>query len=362
MAKKEKTESRMQYDRELRRIKNFIRKAEKRGYIFSESVKAEISKKLKRTTKLSVEKLKKLTPAELYKKSKFKTPQGKYIRGTEGVRMERSAAAKKSAVTRKEREKRLFELKVKENITPNAEIVKELNKTVLKPDETGKIPHMTSSELASYVRYFEEQKEFLESIDKPGDRKKAEKILKQGIKDAIESIGAHVAGRILEEIHPWGVIEEVTGQDIFDVISFDVESIQDEDRKTPEGRESEARKTTVGGYADEWIIDNFIQDVINTAHLSGNEDLANYFVRKVVDWIRKLSNEKGTVAVSDMIQKAGEKGIKFGVEDVYDENAFAASLGDFINFLGAPDDVRNASEEMAEFMEENQAWEGYDYD
>ena len=69
MAKKRKqTETEKLYSKQLKRIKQFIRRAEKRGFIFKEDI---IPQKPKKVTKASVRKLEKLTPEKLYKKSLY---------------------------------------------------------------------------------------------------------------------------------------------------------------------------------------------------------------------------------------------------------------------------------------------------
>ena len=69
MAKKRKqTETEKLYSKQLKRIKQFIRRAEKRGFVFEEDI---IPQKPKKVTKASVRKLEKLTPEKLYKKSLY---------------------------------------------------------------------------------------------------------------------------------------------------------------------------------------------------------------------------------------------------------------------------------------------------
>lgn len=87
-----------QYNKELKRIKRFIRAAEKRGYVFPESI---MPKRPKRITAASVRVLKRLTPDELYKKSQYVSPQGKRLKGTAQRSIERSMAGRKAAATRK---------------------------------------------------------------------------------------------------------------------------------------------------------------------------------------------------------------------------------------------------------------------
>lgn len=90
------------YARQEKRIKQFIRRAEKRGYHFTENV---LPKKPKRITQASIRKLAKLTPEKLYKKAVYggEATYGEIVKGTEGVKQERKFRAKKSAQTRKYR-------------------------------------------------------------------------------------------------------------------------------------------------------------------------------------------------------------------------------------------------------------------
>ena len=65
---KKKSPAEREYDKQVKRIKQFIRRAEKRGFIFPDNV---IPNKPKRITKASVRKLSKITPKELYKKAEY---------------------------------------------------------------------------------------------------------------------------------------------------------------------------------------------------------------------------------------------------------------------------------------------------
>lgn len=81
---------------QLKRVRSFIRRAEKRGYEFPEELKSNL-------TSLSTQKLKALTPEKLYRQSVNKR-YGKELTGTEARAIERSLAGKKGAETRRERE------------------------------------------------------------------------------------------------------------------------------------------------------------------------------------------------------------------------------------------------------------------
>ena len=103
MAKKKKKPTKLQLDyrKQVKRLKQAIRRAEHRGYVIPENI---IPPQPKRITKKSVERLQKITPTEIYKKSvrvDFET--GELIPGEIARAQERSEAAKKAARTRKEK-------------------------------------------------------------------------------------------------------------------------------------------------------------------------------------------------------------------------------------------------------------------
>jgi hypothetical protein len=66
--KRELTQTRVEYNKQRKRIQNFISRAEKKGYIFDENIIPAIPK---RVTKASVSRLAKLTSKELYKKAVY---------------------------------------------------------------------------------------------------------------------------------------------------------------------------------------------------------------------------------------------------------------------------------------------------
>ncbi len=97
-----KSEIEKVYAKQLKRIKQFIRRAEQRGYQFTQNL---IPKKPKKISQKSVERLKKITPEKAYKKSVYggEATQGEIVKGTIGRRAERKLRAQKSAQTRKAR-------------------------------------------------------------------------------------------------------------------------------------------------------------------------------------------------------------------------------------------------------------------
>lgn len=101
MAKRHKqTPTERAYSKQVRRIKQFISRAEKRGFHFNENV---LPKRPNRITQASVRKLAKLTPNKLYEKAEYAGPlsYGEILPSIEGLKLERSARAKKGAETKK---------------------------------------------------------------------------------------------------------------------------------------------------------------------------------------------------------------------------------------------------------------------
>ena len=100
MAKKKKpTQLQLDYRKQVKRIKQAIRRAKKRGYIISDNIMPE---QPKRITRKSVERLKKITTKDIYAKSeKLDFETGELIPGETARKLERSEAAKKGAKTRK---------------------------------------------------------------------------------------------------------------------------------------------------------------------------------------------------------------------------------------------------------------------
>lgn len=100
MAKK-LTQLQLDYKKQVKRLKQAVRRAEKRGYIVPENL---IPKQPKRITKKSVERLKNITTDEIYSKSeKLDFETGELIPGKVARKQERSEAANKAAKTRKEK-------------------------------------------------------------------------------------------------------------------------------------------------------------------------------------------------------------------------------------------------------------------
>lgn len=101
MAKKRKASpTERAYSAQVKRIKSFIRRAEKRGYRFSDNMLPE---KPKRVTQASVRRLQRLTPEKMYQKAVYggELSYGEIVPAKIGLKLERKARAEKAKQTRK---------------------------------------------------------------------------------------------------------------------------------------------------------------------------------------------------------------------------------------------------------------------
>lgn len=95
------TELQRKYQKEYRRVKSLVRSLEKRGYIVPESVKSIKPMSDTKVSTRSLNRLQKITPESLYRKSRYITPEGKETSGVRGRDLERESAARKGAETKK---------------------------------------------------------------------------------------------------------------------------------------------------------------------------------------------------------------------------------------------------------------------
>lgn len=109
MAKKELTEAQKaqkaleaEVKKNIRRIKRFVKSAEKRGYSFSENVIPTLPKS--GITAGTLRKVQKITPKTLYKKAVYTTETGNRIKGTKARKLEQKQVAERAAKTRRARQ------------------------------------------------------------------------------------------------------------------------------------------------------------------------------------------------------------------------------------------------------------------
>lgn len=113
--------SKAEYNRNVKRIKQFIRRAEKRGYKFPEI-------KLPKGAKI-----RELTPEKLYKKAVYGGAEtfGEIVPGAQGLKLERSSRSKKAYQTRKENkeaERRFFS---GENVTKTTDVYLPIKENII---------------------------------------------------------------------------------------------------------------------------------------------------------------------------------------------------------------------------------------
>lgn len=148
MAKRRKqTPAERAYSKQVKRIRQFISRAEKRGYQFSDNV---LPQRPKRVTQASVKKLAKITPEKLYQKAVYGglATMGEIVPAIEGLKLERSLRAKKSAQTRKYR---LEHPKQQSTNTPGFEPPENISK------DTTFFDAVVISGFRSHVRQFNER-------------------------------------------------------------------------------------------------------------------------------------------------------------------------------------------------------------
>ena len=99
MKKNKLTKNQIAFKKQVTRIKNFIRRATKRGYEFSDNV---IPTMPKRVTNKSIEKIKNIKPKDLYSKASYLDKStGEIVSGSTGRKIERNLSAQKAKETRK---------------------------------------------------------------------------------------------------------------------------------------------------------------------------------------------------------------------------------------------------------------------
>ena len=122
MKKNKLTKNQIAFKKQVTRIKNFIRRATKRGYEFSDNV---IPTMPKRVTKKSIEKIKNIKPKDLYSKASYLDKStGEIVSGSTGRKIERNLSTQKAKETRKNNNNKRHSNNNKNYITYEAVIMK----------------------------------------------------------------------------------------------------------------------------------------------------------------------------------------------------------------------------------------------
>lgn len=98
MARHIQSDAEKAYNKQIKRIRQFVRRAEQRGYVFSETI---IPQKPKKITQASVRRLQSITPARMYKKAEYMDySTGELISGTKARKAEKQAQQLKALISR----------------------------------------------------------------------------------------------------------------------------------------------------------------------------------------------------------------------------------------------------------------------
>lgn len=97
MARHIQSDAEKAYNKQIKRIRQFVRRAERRGYVFSETI---IPQKPKKITQASVRRLQSITPARMYKKAEYMDySTGELISGTKARKAEKQAQQLKALIS-----------------------------------------------------------------------------------------------------------------------------------------------------------------------------------------------------------------------------------------------------------------------
>ena len=110
-----------EYRKERKRVNDLIRRLKKRGYIDLDDILPPIPKKI---TAGSIRRLQEITPAKLYEKARYVTPEGEIVSGRKGRILERRRATEKAKETVKKKkgpkEKEIIKGRIREFIAEAA--------------------------------------------------------------------------------------------------------------------------------------------------------------------------------------------------------------------------------------------------
>ena len=98
MARHIQSDAEKAYNKQIKRIRQFVRRAERRGYVFSETIIPQIPKKI---TQASERRLQSITPARMYKKAEYMDySTGEAISGTKARKAEKQAQQLKAQISK----------------------------------------------------------------------------------------------------------------------------------------------------------------------------------------------------------------------------------------------------------------------
>lgn len=271
----------LDYRRERKRIQNFIRRAQKRGYTFVEPKTGEFFEMPaipKKITEASVRRLKKFTPQYLYSKSVKATDTGEYEPGLVARKRERSEQAKKSAATMRRRRERIARYQ------PLDEIRKEAEKRARREREEREFEQRQREAFEQGVR---DERERQRQIEEQRDRERREQLRRE-----LEEYG------LLDEGAPDqpSIMDSFTGQELPELPNRDT-LIIDRTREAWSQYSSGQQYGTIVGWLNNLIAsegEEFAADVLEMAESAGvvpegyefyNGDAAEKYINELISFV-----------------------------------------------------------------------------
>ena len=213
-----------EYRKQRRRIQSFVRKAEKRGYIFSENIIPAIPKKI---TAASIRRLENITPEKLYKKAAYvsQLTYGEIVKAKTGRTLEKKKAQekRKETIRRKKEEKK--RKKPKKPVKP-LEFNDNVSRETLDTNGYAQVVILNFlSALEKYVRaegYGILRRVIDDEIEKNGTNKVAKMITdminEQGMIDGFVMYNETVLTTYISKMLKYMPIDEETRTELYDAL------------------------------------------------------------------------------------------------------------------------------------------------
>ena len=213
-----------EYRKQRRRIQSFVRKAKKRGYIFSENIIPAIPKKI---TAASIRRLENITPEKLYKKAAYvsQLTYGEIVKAKTGRTLEKKKAQekRKETIRRKKEEKK--RKKPKKPVKP-LEFNDNVSRETLDTNGYAQVVILNFlSALEKYVRaegYGILRRVIDDEIEKNGTNKVAKMITdminEQGMIDGFVMYNETVLTTYISKMLKYMPIDEETRTELYDAL------------------------------------------------------------------------------------------------------------------------------------------------
>lgn len=297
MSKKSITPNRLKYKSQIKRIRNIINRAKKRGYEFEETYIQEISRMPQRVTTQAIERISRIRPENIYARANYRTVEGDIITGTKRRTQERQEAALRG----KQR-------KAKSSIVDIASDIAEIAWT--KTDRTKDIeefisekqPQITGLENKLITLYNEWVK-----LGSPNSFKNWLQLEHPEIFD-FEDISTK----------PKDVIVNV------DDTVVDFKDMTNNEQPQPALPKEE-----------DLFISHFFEEIKNLTDRVSDEKARNDFIAAINKWYNENVGKYGRNAVAKMLKAGLEAGLYFSFADVYGDQDMYIKMDEFLKYIGA---------------------------